>query len=63
MAGEKRLLHSLAKCCATMEGLLEPCIRGHNNIILTLPLNKGSSFKRNLEKRYMSLTEGAGGEM
>ena len=44
-----------------MGGLLEPCIRGHNNIILTLPLNKGSSFKRNLEKRYMGLMEEAGG--
>ena len=30
------------------------------NIILTLPLNKGSSFKRNLEKRYMGLMEEAG---
>lgn len=31
------------------------------NIILTLPLNKGSSFKRNLEIRYMGLMEEAGG--
>lgn len=31
------------------------------NIILTLPLNKGSSFKRNLEKRYMGLMEEAVG--
>ena len=30
------------------------------NIILTLPLNKGSSFKRNLEKRYMGLMEEVG---
>ena len=57
MAGVKRLLHSQAKCFATMGGLLEPCTRGHKNIILTLPLNKGSSFKRNLEKKVHGLVK------
>ena len=46
MAGEKRLLRLQPKCCAMMAGLLEPCIRGHNNIIL----NKGNGFKRNHRK-------------
>lgn len=59
MAGEKRLLHLQAECCAMMGGLLEPCKRGHHNTIL----NKGNSFKRNLEQRYMSLMEGGGAEM